>query len=39
VKRANSRGFAMSFMSIAKPLMVKTQAKEAFEKLYEKVVP
>src|SRR3712207_410354 len=26
VKRANARGFAMSFMSIAKPVMVKTQA-------------
>jgi len=26
VKRANARGFAMSFMSIAKPLLVKTQA-------------
>ncbi len=26
-KRANARGFAMSFMSIAKPLGVKTQAK------------
>jgi hypothetical protein len=27
VKRANGRGFAMSFMYIAKPFMVKTQAK------------
>jgi hypothetical protein len=27
VKRANARGLAISFMSIAKPLMVKTQAK------------
>jgi hypothetical protein len=30
VKRANARGFAMSFMSIAKPLLVKTQAKVEF---------
>jgi hypothetical protein len=27
VKRANARGFAMSFIPIAKPFMIKTQAQ------------